>query len=69
VTEIRNFQALSPDSTQSSFVDLASGEKLSNSELFHSIFDGSDTVVLQTCIAQGDVSTWGRMFITAVPLS
>jgi hypothetical protein len=69
VSEIRNFQALSPDSTQSSFVDLASGEKLSNSELFHSIFDGSDTVVLQTCIAQGDVSTWGRMFITAVPLS
>jgi hypothetical protein len=69
VSEIRTFQALSPDSTQSSFVDLASGEKLSNSELFHSIFDGSDTVVLQTCIAQGDVSTWGRMFITAVPLS
>jgi hypothetical protein len=69
VSEIKTFQALSPDSVQSSFVDLASGEKLSNSELFHSIFNGSNSVVLQTCIAQGDVSTWGRLFITAVPLS
>lgn len=69
VSEINRFQALSPDSTQSSFVDLASGDKLSNSELFHNIFDGKNSVVLQTCIAQDGVSTWGRLFITAVPLS
>lgn len=69
VSEINRYQALSPDSTQSSFVDLSSGEKLSNSELFHSIYDGKNSVVLQTCIGQDGVSTWGRLFITAVPVS
>jgi hypothetical protein len=65
----RRFQALSPDSTQSSFVDLESGEKLSNSELFHTVYNNDNSVVLQTCIAQDNVSTWGRLFVIAVPLS
>jgi hypothetical protein len=65
----RRFQALSPDSTQSSFVDLESGEKLSNSELFHTVYNSDNSVVLQTCIAQDNVSTWGRLFVIAVPLS
>jgi hypothetical protein len=69
VSELRRFQALSPDSTQSSFVDLASGEQLSASKLFHSVYNSDGSVVLQTCIAQDGVSTWGRLFITAVPLS
>jgi hypothetical protein len=65
----RRFQALSPDSTQSSFVDLESGETLSNSELFHTVYNSDNSVVLQTCIAQDNVSTWGRLFVIAVPLS
>jgi hypothetical protein len=68
VSQLRSFQALSPDSTQSSFVDLESGEKLSASNLFHSVYDNNN-LVLQTCIAQEGISTWGRLFITAVPLS
>jgi hypothetical protein len=68
VSQLRSFQALSPDSTQSSFVDLESGEKLSASNLFHSVY-ANNNLVLQTCIAQEGISTWGRLFITAVPLS
>lgn len=68
VSQLRSFQALSPDSTQSSFVDLESGEKLSASNLFHSVYSNHN-LVLQTCIAQEGISTWGRLFITAVPLS
>lgn len=65
----RRFQALSPDSTQSSFVDLETGEQLSNSDLFHTVYNSDNSVVLQTCIAQDNVSTWGRLFVIAVPLS
>src|SRR5690606_1529197 len=69
VTGTQSYQALSPDSTQSNFVDLASGEQLSASTLFHKVYNSKNTLVLQTCIEQDGISTWGRLFITAVPLS
>ncbi|MCW5873826.1 MAG: hypothetical protein KIS88_04195 [Anaerolineales bacterium] len=69
VTGTQSYQALSPDSTQSNFVDLASGEQLSASALFHKVYNNKNTLVLQTCIEQDGISTWGRLFITAVPLS
>jgi len=69
ISNVKHYQALSPNSTQSSFVDLDSGEQLSASNLFHSVYNSDNSVVLQTCIAQDGVSTWGRLFITAVPLS
>jgi len=69
VTGTQRYQALSPDSTQSNFVDLSSGEQLSASTLFHKVYNNKNTLVLQTCIEQDGISTWGRLFITAVPLS
>lgn len=69
VTGAQRYQALSPDSTQSNFVDLASGEQISASTLFHKVYNNKNSLVLQTCIEQDGISTWGRLFITAVPLS
>lgn len=69
VRSIRRFQALSPDSTQSSFVDLETDEQLSASNLFYQMYNGDNSVVLQTCIANEGISTWGRLFVIAVPLS
>jgi len=69
IENIKRYQALSPDSTQSSFVDLETGKQLSASNLFRNTYNSDNTVVLQTCIAQDGISTWGRLFITAVPLS
>ncbi len=69
IETIKRYQALSPESTQSSFVDLESGAKLSNSDLFHTVYNSDNSVVLQTCIAKDGVSTWGRLFVIAVPLS
>ncbi len=69
VTGTQSYQALSPDSTQSSFVDLQSGEQISASTLFHKVYNNKNSLVLQTCIEQDGISTWGRLFITAVPLS
>lgn len=69
VTGTQRYQALSPDSTQSNFVDLGSGEQISASTLFHKVYNNKNSLVLQTCIEQDGISTWGRLFITAVPLS
>jgi hypothetical protein len=66
---IRSFQALQPNSTQSNFVDLDNGGNLSASELFYQIYNSDNPVVLQTCIANEGISTWGRLFVIAVPVS
>jgi hypothetical protein len=69
IQDVQRFQALSPDSTQSAFVNLADGKQLSASTLFHKMYNSDNSVVLQTCIANEGISTWGRLFIIAVPLS
>ena len=67
VSRTMRYQALSPNSPTSDFVDLETGEKLSASGLFAKTFQREGDVVLQTCIyADGDAS-WGRLFIIATP--
>lgn len=69
VQSVRRFQALSPNSTQSNFVDLDNGDNLSASDLFYQIYNNDNPVVFQTCIANEGISTWGRLFVIAVPVS
>jgi len=70
IQSIRHFQALSPNSPQSNFVDLdGSGETLTAADLFYQMYNSDNPVVLQTCIANEGISTWGRLFVIAVPLS
>ncbi|MBV6451578.1 MAG: hypothetical protein DCC56_09880 [Anaerolineae bacterium] len=67
VAKFMRFQALTPKSTTSDFVDLETGERLSSTRLFLKVFNRPGDVVLQTCIyANGDAS-WGRLFIIAEP--
>jgi hypothetical protein len=67
VSQIRKFQALSPDSPYSDFVDLASGSTLSASDLFYATYGVGGQLVLQTCISANGNSSWGRLFIIATP--
>lgn len=67
VTQIRKFQALSPNSGSSSFVDLATGGTLTASDLFYQTYGVSGQVVLQTCIAKDGIGSWGRLFVIATP--
>lgn len=69
IETIRRFQALSPNSTQSRFVDLDNNQEMSASGLFAQIYNQNNPVVLQTCIEKDGISTWGRMFIIAVPVN
>jgi hypothetical protein len=67
VSQILRFQAMQPESTQSSFRNLDRDEVLSAGELFNLAYAGDRRLVFQTCItAEGNVS-WGRLFVIALP--
>jgi len=69
VTEIQQYQALSPDSPSSDFIDLDTGNFFTTSKLFRKIYIGqADRLVLQTCIYADQNTTWGRLFIIAEPI-
>jgi hypothetical protein len=68
VTTLDRYQALSPTNPYSDFLSLATGTQVSASTLFAQKYAGGDKVTLQTCIAQDGVMSWGRLFVTAVPV-
>ena len=68
VTKIQRYQALSPNSPSSDFIDLASGGYLTASQLFNKVYKNqTGNLVLQTCIYADQNPTWGRLFIIAEP--
>ncbi|MCH7479828.1 MAG: hypothetical protein IIC79_00395 [Chloroflexi bacterium] len=70
ITEIRRFQALQPNSPYSSFLDLDNNNaQLSGAQLFDQIYNQPGNVIFQTCIDANGLSTWGRIFISAEPIS
>ena len=69
VEEIREFQALSPRSPRSDFVDLLTGEKVNANTLFIKIYKGSFHIALQTCILRDNDDSWGRHFVLAPPIN
>jgi len=68
VTSIQSYQALSPNSATSQFVDLTTSEKISASLLFKRMYMGSQHLTLQTCIQKGNEDSWGRLFVIAEPI-
>ena len=71
VTRLDRFQALSPNSPFSQFIDTndAYGNVLSSADLFSRVYTTSGALVFQTCIQEGDEPSWGRLFVTAEPVS
>lgn len=70
ITEIQRYQALSPTSPYSNFVDLdRPGVTISAQTLFMNTYGrGGGSLVFQTCIASDGQPSWGRLFIIASPL-
>lgn len=68
VTSIKEYQALEPDSPYSNFIDLETGEQLSVNNVFIEVYMGDFHTTLQTCIASGVETEWGRSFTLAPPL-
>ena len=68
VTDIQRYQALSPNSPYSDFVNLdGGGSRIGATQLFYQIYNSRNPLVLQTCLANNGILSWGRLFITAVP--
>lgn len=66
VSEIRKYQALSPTSPYSSFVDLSQPEiTLTYEDLFYDTYGVCGRLILQTCISNNGSDSWGRLFIIA----
>ncbi len=68
IADIQSYQALEPNSSTSQFLDLESGQELSATQLFKRVYFGNGHLTLQTCIQQGSVDSWGRLFIIAYPI-
>jgi hypothetical protein len=70
IAEVLRYQALQPTSPYSSFrnVDNAD-ETLSAEQMFKHVYMGDRHLTLQTCIDAYGNSSWGRLFIIAVPVT
>ncbi|NJN79452.1 MAG: hypothetical protein HC797_02740 [Anaerolineales bacterium] len=69
VEEILQYQATSPLSPYSNFIDLNTQELLTAEQLFNKVYRGDFHVTLQTCIEKDGELSWGRLFIIAKPMS
>lgn len=68
VTEILRYQAEAPTSPYTNFVDLTTGEKVNVETVFKRVYMGERHITFQTCIADGNEPSWGRLFVIAKPL-
>jgi hypothetical protein len=69
VSETNSYQALSPSSPYSNFIDLSNpGAVLSAADVFLRNFAKAGHLVFQTCIESQGVESWGRLFIAAQPV-
>jgi hypothetical protein len=67
VTKVLRFQALQPQSQQSSFLDLDNSETLTANQMFNRVYTGSRHLTFQTCIKENGDASWGRLFVVATP--
>ncbi len=70
VSKVKKYQALAPTSAYSQFIDLAQPyHTLTSTDLFNQTYKLGNVLILQTCIANGNEASWGRLFVIAEPVS
>jgi hypothetical protein len=71
ITQIERYQALSPTSEYSYFIDLSDPDpvKLTSAQVFQRVYTAGNRVVFQTCIAADGNLSWGRIFVIAEKIS
>ena len=67
IKKVLQYQALQPNSPYSSFRNLNKDETLTAEQMFKRVYLGDRHVTFQTCIAKDGNSSWGRLFVIAVP--
>jgi hypothetical protein len=69
ITQVSRFQANEPYNPYGEFRNLETGITYTAEQTFRQFYTGTPHVTFQTCIAQGDEPSWGRLFVTAIPLT
>lgn len=69
VEDILHYQALTPLSPYSNFIELETQNFLTAEQLFNKVYRGDYRLTLQTCIENEGNLSWGRLFIIAKPTS
>ena len=67
VAEVLQYQALQPNSPSSSFRSLHDNTTLNTEQMFKRVYGGDRHLTFQTCIQAEGISSWGRLFVVAVP--
>jgi hypothetical protein len=67
VSEVRHFQAVSPNDPYSQFIDVETGATLTASDVFFQTYGVAGQAVFQTCIDKDGIGSWGRLFVIATP--
>ena len=68
IVDVKRYKALSPNSPYSEFVDLENDSvQVSAEDLFYQMYGQDGALIMQTCIENEGISTWGRLFIIAIP--
>jgi hypothetical protein len=68
VSEILQYQALDPENPFSSFQNIKNkNEILTAQQMFERVYEGQRHITFQTCIAKYGESSWGRLFVVALP--
>jgi hypothetical protein len=68
ICDIQHYQALTPSSPYSKYLNLDHpGDRLDVETVFNTVYGVKGRLVLQTCIANGKMDSWGRLFVIAEP--
>lgn len=68
ITEIHEFQKLTPGSHWSHYLDLNTGERLTTYQVYNWFYQGDHHLTFQTCLERNGLETWGLRFVVAEPL-
>ncbi len=69
VSGVQHFRTLDATNPYSNFVNLDNGGGLlSSTQVFQQIYTAGNQVVFQTCIEGNGNPSWGRLFVTAMPM-
>ncbi len=67
VATIDRYRALDPSGTVGNFVNISTEVLYSAADIFSMYYQKGDQVTFQTCIQGDGNSSWGRLFVTAMP--
>ena len=68
ITEINEYQKLTPGSNWSHYINLETGERLTTYQVFTQYYQGEHHLTFQTCLERDGLDTWGLRFVVAEPV-